>query len=193
MPMQCLCTMGASNRNFRWQRTKTYNIAYWLHKKTASWRGWTNFRQVPSSRLQNIVLDTRKKNHKVPGFPLKHRSNLASTNGCQASYQLSQPRFRAGPMGDSQLTDAGAKLQSTMEANRALNSVIWLFKIIACIVFFSSVFYFRFPVVSDLKSACCKRLHLCRMISKRPWKKRWTRCSRRRRQGEHSVLLLGLE
>ena len=148
---------------------------------------------MPSSRLQNIALDTRKKNHKVPGFPLKHRNNLASTNGCQASYQLSQPRFRAGPMGDSQLTDAGAKLQSTMEANRALNSVIWLFKIIACIVFFSSVFYFRFPVVSDLKSACCKRLHLCRMISKRPWKKRWTRCSRPRRQGGLSVMLLGLE
>ena len=146
MPMQCLCTMGASNRNFRWQRTKTYNIAYWLHKKTASWRGWTNFRQVPSSRLQNIVLDTRKKNHKVPGFPLKHRNNLASTNGCQASYQVSQPRFRAGPMGDSQLTDAGAKLQSTMEANRALNSVIWLFKIIACIVFFLVFFIFVFQL-----------------------------------------------
>ncbi|CAL1133069.1 unnamed protein product [Cladocopium goreaui] len=35
----------------------------------------------------------------------------------------------------------------------------------------------------DIEKALEKEMDKMQMISKRPWKKRWTRCSRRRRQG----------
>ena len=86
------------------------------------------------------------------------------------------------------------KMQSTTEAGWAFSSVVGSRIVVLCKIYFWFVCVIFFPpVVSDLKSACCKRLHLCRTISKRPWKKRWTRCSRRQRQGGHSVLLLDLE
>ena len=184
--------MGASNRNFRWQRTKTYNIAYWLHKKTASWRGWTNFRQVPSSRLQNIVLDTRKKTIKCQVFLWNIETIWHPPMDARPAINCHSQGFELVQWVILSLRTQG---QNCSRLWRQTEHWILLFGCSKSLpaLFFSSVFYFRFPVVSDLKSACCKRLHLCRMISKAPWKKRWTRCSRPRRQGGLSVMLLGLK